>query len=204
MVATNVTGLLAVADAMAPFLEAACASAPARDDDGSVGGDIGSSNRTCAGHGGHIINVCSRRGGLDVLASTPALLARTISAAASSTRSDLTELCTELATTRADADDAGVGGGWPSKNGYGASKLLAHVATMLLAKEHANAGSGVHVSAVCPGFVKTRMTGGMGMTSAADASKVIVALAVARLAPAQTGHFWTERGVQPPDPRWAL
>lgn len=77
---------------------------------------------------------------------------------------------------------------------YGASKLLAYAATRLLAAEHARSGTGIVVSGVCPGFVRTRMTGPMATLTPAQGSKVIARLAARTPAADKSGCFWTEEG----------
>jgi NAD(P)-dependent dehydrogenase (short-subunit alcohol dehydrogenase family) len=78
---------------------------------------------------------------------------------------------------------------------YGASKLLAHVVTRILAFEHQRDGIEVPVRSVCPGYVSTRIGGPMAPLTPEQGAEVVVGL-VRERTDIQTGSFWTRTGVR--------
>lgn len=198
----------------------------------------------------HIINVCSRRGSLDIFSESPKMQKRILRAAMDTSKVELQDLCKEL----------GQGGkanaaryGWPVNNVYGASKLLAFAATRQLAlfsymaaataagtpthldiqqmqkksgskkqlkllqekkQKHLKKTNGkwwwevdeppvgmITFSAVCPGFVRTRMGGPMAMLTTAEGAATIVSLACKCPTADKNGRFWTDKGDET-DERW--
>eukprot|EP00170_Pyropia_yezoensis_P004562 contig_18598_g4575 len=81
--------------------------------------------------------------------------------------------------------------GWP-RTAYGVSKMAATAQVRLLAREEAAAGSGVVVSACCPGYVNTDMTSGRGHLTVEEGADTPVWLASGG-AGTRSGGMWAER-----------
>eukprot|EP00928_Gymnodinium_smaydae_P039819 TRINITY_DN27121_c0_g1_i1.p1 TRINITY_DN27121_c0_g1~~TRINITY_DN27121_c0_g1_i1.p1 ORF type:complete len:353 (+),score=49.01 TRINITY_DN27121_c0_g1_i1:43-1059(+) len=133
--------------------------------------------------GGHIINVGSRRGRL--VMDTKLELKKHLGACAC--REDVMSLASDLVEGNEK---------WNGADTYGASKLLMHMATIILADEHQRAKTRVVVSSVCPGFVRTRMGGPMAPLSPAQGASAVVALALRDVGSLQSGLFWIDPAAQ--------
>mmetsp|Transcript_66253 Transcript_66253/g.175515 ORF Transcript_66253/g.175515 Transcript_66253/m.175515 type:complete len:375 (-) Transcript_66253:93-1217(-) len=83
----------------------------------------------------------------------------------------------------------------PTDSVYGASKLLAHMVTRILAFEYQRDGIEVPVRSVCPGYVSTRIGGPMAPLTPEQGAEVVVGL-VRERTDIQTGCFWTRTGVR--------
>jgi len=79
--------------------------------------------------------------------------------------------------------------GFPS-NAYGVSKALMNAFTRVLARELA--GRPLHVNAVCPGWVKTRMGGSSAPRSLAQGASGIVWAATLDRSASENGGFFRD------------
>lgn len=137
--------------------------------------------------GSQLVVVSSRSGNLAKLAADAPQRARL--AAADVGQAELDALTDAfVAAVAAGGDDLR---GWP-RNTYAVSKMAATAEARLLAREEAAAGSGVVVSACCPGYVNTDMTSGRGHLTVEEGADTPVWLASGG-AGARSGGMWAER-----------
>jgi len=76
---------------------------------------------------------------------------------------------------------------------YGVSKLGECCLTRVLARDQEQAGSGIFVAAICPGWCATDMSSHSGPNTAAQGADTAAWAALAPRGALPTGRFWRQR-----------
>ena len=100
-----------------------------------------------------------------------------------------------VSSTRGSFTAPGSMGGVPYLP-YSTSKAALNAVTVHYAKEFADAGSGLKINAVCPGFCGTDFNNFRGPKSAADGARIAVEMAMIA-ADGPSGGFFSDKGIVP-------